>query len=110
MKGDERKMAKEGGKWGGGKRGGGVGKEGRRESNELSPYAGLGDFTGLSITQYGGKRNIYATYAEVALPVIKQLELNGALRYDHYTAAGDSVTPTVGIKYRPVRKLALPGR
>ena len=41
--------------------------------------------------------------------MIKQLELNGALRYDHYTDAGDSVTPKVGIKYKPISNLALRG-
>jgi len=41
--------------------------------------------------------------------VIKQLELNGAVRYDHYTDAGDSVTPKVGIKYRALSNFALRG-
>ena len=87
------KVSKEVGQLPGGPIGVAVGLEGRRESNQLSPYDGLGDFTGLSITQYGGARNIFATYAEVALPVIKELELSAALRYDHYTDAGNSLTP-----------------
>ena len=103
------KISKEVGQLPGGPIGVAVGLEGRRESNQLGAYDGLGDFTGLSITQYGGSRNIYATYAEVALPVIKELEVTGALRYDHYTDAGDSVTPKVGIKYKPISNLALRG-
>ena len=86
-----------------------VGLEARRESNALPLYTGLGDFSGLSLTAYGGKRNIYATYVEANLPVLKQLEINGALRYDHYTDAGDSVTPKIGIKYKPISTLALRG-
>ena len=103
------KISKEVGQLPGGPIGVAVGLEGRRESNQLGAYQGLGDFAGLSITQYGGARNVYATYAEVALPVIKEVELNGALRYDHYTDAGDSVTPKVGIKYKPISNLALRG-
>ncbi len=103
------KISKEVGQLPGGPIGVAVGAEARRESNALPQYSGLGDFIGLSLTSYGGKRNIYATYAEVALPVLKQLELNGALRYDHYTDAGDSVTPKVGVKYKALSNLALRG-
>jgi len=103
------KVSKEVGQLPGGPIGVAVGVEARREQNALPLYTGLGDYQGLSLTAYGGKRNIYATYAEVALPVIKQLELNGAVRYDHYTDAGDSVTPKVGIKYRALSNFALRG-
>ena len=85
------KVSKEVGQLPGGPIGVAVGVEARREQNALPLYTGLGDYQGLSLTAYGGKRNIYATYAEVALPVIKQLELNGAVRYDHYT---DAATPS----------------
>jgi len=103
------KVSKEVGQLPGGPIGVAVGVEARREQNALPLYTGLGDYQGLSLTAYGGKRNIYATYAEVALPVIKQLELNGAVRYDHYTDAGDSVTPKMGIKYRALSNFALRG-
>jgi iron complex outermembrane receptor protein len=103
------KVSREFGQLAGGPIGVAVGAEVRRESNELPFYTGLGDFTGLSLTAYGGARNIYATYAEVALPVLKQLELNGALRYDHYTDAGDSLTPKVGAKWRVLPNFALRG-
>ena len=86
-----------------------VGGEARRESNALPFYTGLGDWMGLSLTAYGAARNIYAAYTEINAPVIKQVELNGALRWDHYTDAGDSVTPKVGIKYKPINTVALRG-
>jgi len=103
------KVFKEVGQLPGGPIGVAVGLEARREQNALPLYTGLGDYQGLSLTAYNGKRNIYATYGEVALPVIKELELTGALRYDHYTDAGDSVTPKVGVKYKPISNLALRG-
>ncbi|MDQ6639660.1 MAG: TonB-dependent receptor, partial [Pseudomonadota bacterium] len=103
------KVSREFGQLAGGPIGVAVGAEVRRESNELPLYTGFGDFVGLSLTAYGGSRNIYATYAEVALPVLKQLELSAALRYDHYTDAGDSLTPKFGAKWRVVSNFALRG-
>jgi iron complex outermembrane receptor protein len=103
------KVSREFGQLPGGPIGVAVGVEARHESDNLPLYSGFGDFIGLSLTTYGGKRDIYATYAEVALPVLKTLELNGALRYDHYTDAGNSVTPKVGAKWRAVSNLAVRG-
>jgi iron complex outermembrane receptor protein len=45
----------------------------------------------------------------VALPVLKNLELNGALRYDHYTDAGNSLTPKFGAKWRALNNFAVRG-
>ena len=73
------KVSREFGQLQGGPIGVAFGAEIRREDNDLPFYTGLGDYVGLSLTAYGGARNIYATYAEVALPVLKNVELNGAL-------------------------------
>jgi iron complex outermembrane receptor protein len=43
-----------------------------------------------------------------ALP-IKQLELNGAIRYDHYDTYGNSTTPKFGAKFTPVSWLSARG-
>jgi iron complex outermembrane receptor protein len=109
MYGADFKVSKEVGQLPGGPIGIAVGVEARRESNALPLYSGLGDFIGLSLTAYGASRDIYATYVEANLPVLKQLEVESALRYDHYTDAGDSVTPKIGLKYKPISNLALRG-
>lgn len=85
------------------------GGEARREESDLPLYSGFGDFIGLSYFTSSGKRSIYAAFTEVALPVRKDLELNAALRYDHYSDAGNSLTPKFGVKWRPVSNLALRG-
>jgi iron complex outermembrane receptor protein len=103
------KVSREFGQLQGGPIGVAVGGEIRREDNNLPLYTGLGDYQGLSLTAYGGARNIYATYAEVALPVLKNVELNGALRYDHYTDAGNSLTPKFGAKWRALDNFAVRG-
>jgi len=86
-----------------------LGTEFRREENNLPFYDGLGDYIGLSLTSYGGKRNLYAGYGELLLPVLKQLELTAAVRYDHYSDAGSSTTPKVGFKWKPVDSFAVRG-
>lgn len=86
-----------------------VGGEWRHEEANLPLYDGLGDFVGLSLTAYGGKRNIYAGFGEVLLPVFKTLELTAALRYDNYSDAGSSTTPKLGAKFKALDTLALRG-
>ena len=103
------KVSREIGQLAGGPIGLALGVEARNEANDLPFYDGLGQYIGLSLTKYGGKRDIYATFAEVLLPVTKQLEVNAALRYDHYSDAGNSTTPKLGIKWTPVKEVALRG-
>lgn len=97
------------GKLDGGPIGVALGVEARHEANNLPLYEGLGDFAGLSLTAYGGERDIFAAYGEVLLPVLKQLELSAALRYDDYSDAGRQTTPKVGVKWRPIQPIALRG-
>lgn len=103
------KVSRELGKLEGGPVGVAIGAEWRHESQFLPLYSGFGNYVGLSLFSWSGKRDIYATYAEVLAPVTKRLELNGALRYDHYSDAGSSVTPKVGAKWRPLDNLAIRG-
>ena len=107
--GGDLKVSREFGQLPGGPIGVALGVEARHEANNLPLYSGLGDYTGLSLTAYGGSRNIYAAYGEVLLPVTKQLELNSALRYDKYSDAGTALTPKVGAKWRPLQNLAVRG-
>lgn len=86
-----------------------VGAEARREENNLPLYDGLGDYVGLSLTAYGGKRDIRAVFTEVLLPITKQLELNAAVRYDDYSDSRASTTPKIGVKWTPMRNLAIRG-
>jgi iron complex outermembrane receptor protein len=86
-----------------------LGGEWRHEENVLPLYSGTGDYSGLSLFTWSGKRNIVAAFSEILLPVTKTLELNGALRYDDYSDAGSSLTPKVGAKWTVVPSFALRG-
>jgi len=101
------KVSREFGKLEGGAIGVAFGAELRHESTKLGLYDGLGDYIGLSLTSYEGKRDIKAAYTEVLLPVLKQLEISGALRIDSYSDAGTSTNPKLGLKWKPVDSFAI---
>ncbi|MDB5756296.1 MAG: tonB-dependent Receptor Plug domain protein, partial [Massilia sp.] len=88
-----------------------AGIEYRHERTVLNPTTGTetGNIIGLGYSAYSGKRNTTALYAEALAPVISTVELSAALRYDHFSDVGNSYTPKVGVKWTPVRELALRG-
>jgi len=58
-----------------------------------------------------GRRDISAIYAELAIPVVENLELQLAGRWEAYSDAGfaSSIRPKVGFKYRPMEWALLKG-
>jgi len=48
-----------------------------------------------------GKRDVTALYAELNVPLMKQLELTAAARYDKYSDFGDSINPKISVRYKP---------
>jgi iron complex outermembrane receptor protein len=90
-----------------------LGGEVRQETYKLDPASVMvqGDLTG-----YGGNfvpvdkdRTVYAAFAEINARVLPTLELNGALRFDHYGGVGSSTTPKIGLRYQPVKEVLLRG-
>ncbi|MFT7722742.1 MAG: TonB-dependent receptor [Roseateles sp.] len=55
------------------------------------------------------KRTIKAVFAEVAVPIMKNLELTGAIRRDEYTGFGASTNPKVSLRYNPVEQVLIRG-
>jgi iron complex outermembrane receptor protein len=88
-----------------------VGAEARREEANSPDVPGTnnGTIIGLGFSQFAASRNVQALYGEVNAPVHKMLELNGALRYDHYSDFGSSTTPKVGFKFKPMDQFAIRG-
>jgi len=103
------KVSREWGSLGGGPIGVAAGAEYRHEMTNLPLYNGLGNYIGLSLTGYGGERDIWAGFIEGAFPVTKQLELTAAARYDNYSDAGEAVTGKLSGKWRPIPTLAVRG-
>ncbi|MCE4553683.1 TonB-dependent receptor [Pelomonas cellulosilytica] len=51
-----------------------------------------------------GSRNVSAFYAELAMPVLKGLDVTASLRYDKYSDFGSSTNPKVSFRYQPVKE------
>ena len=78
-------------------------------NNPAVPGTDTGAIVGLGYSQFSAARRVYALYGELSAPVAKWLELTGAARYDRYSDFGDSVTPKVGFKLKPIDQLAVRG-
>ncbi|WP_109127097.1 TonB-dependent receptor [Dyella sp. C11] len=72
-----------------------------------------GDIWGRSDVQGAGHRSRYAVTTELRLPLLSQLTLDAAGRYDSYNVDGNDVshgTYNIGIEYRPWESFLLRGR
>ncbi|MBQ4891776.1 TonB-dependent receptor [Shewanella sp. MMG014] len=56
-----------------------------------------------------GERDFWATYAELSVPLMDELTIAAALRYDHYSDFGGNLSPQVTVEYRPVDELLVRG-
>jgi iron complex outermembrane receptor protein len=56
-----------------------------------------------------GSQDDTAGFLEIGGKVVKQLEVDAAVRYDHYDTYGGSATPKFGLKYTPIDMLSLRG-
>ncbi|HCR34173.1 MAG TPA: TonB-dependent receptor, partial [Stenotrophomonas sp.] len=86
-----------------------IGTEWRKTSNSLTPqtYTDVGDIIGLGYSAYDGTQNVYAGYVELSAPVLEQLELSAAMRYDKYESGEGKATPKLGVKWTPADWIAL---
>ncbi|HEX7037562.1 MAG TPA: TonB-dependent receptor [Pseudomonadales bacterium] len=85
-------------------------EERRAGGNELAtdpsfPFA----FTGPTIP-YSAKEDVYAIFAELALPLTEDLEAQLAVRYEDYGGAtGDTVDPKLALRWQALDSLVLRG-
>jgi len=89
-----------------------LGAEARREELE----AGVAGWASEALSSgsddskpTSGSRNVYALYGEAIIPVLKNLEAQVAVRYDHYSDFGDSINPKASFKFTPVRQVMFRG-
>jgi len=54
-------------------------------------------------------RTVKAVYGEALVPIVKNLELTGAVRYDNYSDFGGTTNPKVSLLWTPIRQLLLRG-
>ena len=86
-----------------------VGTEFRRDKAEYNvdtALAGQASSSGYAEAQnQAGSRNISAIFSELSVPVVKNLELSLAARYDHYNDVGGSFNPKVGVRWQPTSEV-----
>ena len=81
-----------------------------RTQNALAPAdvaAGLIDTFSNNYTI--GTQNVASVHAELQAPILRTLEADAAVRYDHYNLSGGKASPQVGFKWTPVQQFALRG-
>ncbi len=68
------------------------------------------------MTGYGGNlqdidhsRTVWAVFGELNIPILKNLEGNIAVRYDHYSDFGSTTNPKVSLRWQPIPSLLLRG-
>lgn len=54
-----------------------------------------------------GDRKLTALFAELSVPVLKQVEAQVAVRHDRYSGGTNSTTPKLAVKYQPSRDVLL---
>ncbi|MBC7572897.1 MAG: TonB-dependent receptor [Herminiimonas sp.] len=90
-----------------------VGAEVRRESfaYDPSPAIQTGDIAGLGGTSFpvSASRNVASTYAEMSIPIVKKLDADVAVRFDHYQQVGNTVNPKASLRYQPTNYLLFRG-
>jgi iron complex outermembrane receptor protein len=93
----------------GGNMGLAVGAEHRKEkvSNPSLSGSENGSINSNYVAAFGDS-SVSALYAEILAPIVKNVELSAAVRYDKYDHF-NSTTPKAGFKWTPVRSFALRG-
>jgi iron complex outermembrane recepter protein len=76
-----------------------------------NPILNTGDITG-----YGGSflpvqhsRNQYAAFAEANVPIVKNLEGDVAVRWDHYSDFGSTTNPKASLRWQPTKQVLFRG-
>jgi iron complex outermembrane receptor protein len=98
---------------GGGKLAVAIGAELRREEADFyvnRDIAGQAASSGLSGSQStDGARTIKAVFGELNMPLIKDLEVQLAVRYDDYSDVGNTTNPKLGVRWQPAKEVLLRG-
>lgn len=82
-------------------------KQNYHQSDALKQDLILGETSQGPDSDFGHSRSVSAVFGEISAPVTKQLELQAAMRYEHYQVSGGALSPKIGLKYVPSPELLL---
>jgi iron complex outermembrane recepter protein len=90
-----------------------VGLEARKEELVQNMSEGIqsGFITGYGgeIKNVSGSRKQWAAFTEFNIPVVKTLEADVAVRYDHYSDFGSTTNPKYSLRWQPTRTVLVRG-
>ncbi|MFC0587840.1 TonB-dependent receptor plug domain-containing protein [Novosphingobium aquiterrae] len=86
-----------------------VGGQIRYEMLENNNQNAALDTYGLTTASAFGSHTVSAAYAELDAPLLESLDVNVSGRYDHYSEGFSRFSPKVGIKFQPIKEVALRG-
>jgi len=91
-----------------------IGADYRREAGALTPNPiNNGESSDTNYTATNGGYNVKEVYGELViplvsgLPLIEDLEVQGAARYNDFSTFGTNTTYKLGIRYSPIRDITL---
>lgn len=88
-----------------------VGLQSRIEKLQTTPSEALeaGDIAGLggSVPPVDRERKINSLFTETNVPVLKNLDLGAAVRYDHYDDVGSSTNYKANARWQPIKQVVL---
>jgi iron complex outermembrane receptor protein len=84
-----------------------IGAEYRKEiySDQYDSLSEAGQIGGSAGNSAGGSRNSKALFFETLIPVLEELEVSVAGRYDSYSDYGNDFSPKISFKYTPIDDL-----
>jgi iron complex outermembrane receptor protein len=88
------------------------GAEYRKEKSSFEALPITAELGSLGIdpdSDTSGSRKVGAAFAEFTIPVMKEMELTLAGRYDKYSDFGSTFNPKMGIRYQPTKEVLLRG-
>ena len=74
-----------------------------------APVLATGDLSGFggNVLPVDKSRDSYAAFAELNVPLLRTLEGNIAVRYDHYSDFGSTTNPKYSLRWQPTRNMLL---
>jgi iron complex outermembrane receptor protein len=89
-----------------------LGAEARRErlSYDWDPEVLAGNSPlGDQLRAISGSRSVYSAYAELAVPILRGLDAQLAVRFDEYSDFGSTTNPKVALRWQPLTTLLVRG-
>lgn len=98
-------------KWDAGNVGLATGFDLRHEKMSITPNERLasGDIVGYGVSESDASRSFGAVFAELSLPLMKNLEGQLAGRLDHFPGFPTHFSPKVGLRFQPMQELLIRG-